>query len=259
MRKTCCILLLSIIFFSCGNKQSEAEFSSKSANVVKSLEKIDSEGRKLIKDGSLRFETQNIEKTNTFIKNTVGKFGAYISEDNSDKSQSQIGCEQTIRVPAEKYDSLMNYIIKNANIKKISNKSTQIQDITEEFIDTQTRIKVKKETELKLIELVKQAKNLTEVLEIQKQLTELRTDIESIEGRLKYLNNQVGYSTLKVSYFEKVSYSKRFFGDFWDALKDGGQVFLHIITLLAYLWVIILVVILGRWGYRYYEKNRRKS
>jgi len=257
MKKTVCFILLSIFLFGCGAKHENAEHSTLSADKKNSIEKIDTNDRKLIKNGNLRFQTNDIEKTNVLIKSTVNKFGAYISEDNNYNSNSQVGYDLTIRVPAIKFDSLMSYILENANIKHLNNKSTQINDVTADFIDTQARIKIKKESEQKLIELLKQAKNLTEVLEIQKQLTDMRTDIESTEGRMKYLADQVDYSTINVSFYEKTSYSNRFLGDFWNALKDGWQIALHILTLLAYLWVIILGIFVGYRGYKLYIKHKK--
>jgi len=259
MKKTLCFILLSIFLFGCAAKHENAEHSTLSADNKHSINKIDTNDRKLIKNGYLQFQTNDVEKTNELIKITVNKFGAYISVDNKNNSSSQIGYDLTIRVPAIKFDSLMSYILEKANIKQLNNKSTQINDVTDDFIDTQARIKIKKESEQKLIELLKQAKNLTEVLEIQKQLTDLRTDIESTEGHMKYIADQVDYSTINVSFYEKTSYSNIFLGDFWNALKDGWQVTLHIFTFLAYLWVIILGIIVGRWGYKIYIKHYKNK
>ena len=220
---------------------------------------VENDLRKVIKDAHLRFRTQDIEQTSSFLKQSLKGFGAYISEENNFNYSNEMGYEFTIRVPAPKFDSLVDFILTKANIKELDNKSTQLKDVTEEFIDIEARIKVKKESEQKLIDLMKQAKNLSETLEIQKQLTELRADIESVEGRLKYLANQTEYSTVNVSFYEIVKYSTRFFGDFFDALKDGFQVFLHVVTLLTYLWVLIVAIFAIRWGMKQYRKLKLKG
>lgn len=259
MKNTLCFILLSIFLFGCGAKHEGTAVSTKHEVEKSSIVKIGTIDRRLIKNGSLRFQTSDIEKANVLIKSSVRKFGAYISEENNYNDDSQVGYDLTIRVPALKFDSLMSFILKNVNIKELNNKSIKINDVTEEFIDIQARLKIKKESEQKLTDLLKQAKNLTEVLEIQKQLTDLRADIDSTEGRMKFLAAQVDYSTINVSFYEKTNYSNRFFSDFWSALKNGWQVFLHVVTLLTYLWVVILVIILGRWGYSYYKKHKGKK
>jgi hypothetical protein len=119
-------------------------------------------------------------------------------------------------------------------------------------------MKVKKETEQKYFELLKKAKNLEETLAVERQLSDLRAEIESLEGRMKYLNNQVDLSTLRVSFYEKQKYSSNFVSGFVKALRQGWQVFLYVITGLAYLWVLILVAlavfILLRWN-----RKRKKT
>ncbi len=260
MRKLFGLLFLVAFLISCRpSSNQKAESNELAQNSKNTTEKIDKDLRKLIKEATIRFRTKDIAQTNELINKSLKGFGAYISEDNNFNYSNEIGYDLTIRVPAENFDSLVNFILTKTNIKELDNKSTQIKDVTEEFIDVEARLKIKKESEQKLSDLLKQAKNLSETLEIQKQLTDLRADIESTEGRLKYLSNQVDYSTIHLSFYENIKYSKRFFGDFFDAIKDGFQLFLHVITLLTYLWVVILVFFIGRYGYKYYRKHKKQD
>ena len=70
------------------------------------------------------------------------------------------------------------------------------QDVTEEYIDITARLKTKKELEARYLELLKKANKVEEIVSIEKEIGNLRSDIESIEGRLRYINNAVAYSTL---------------------------------------------------------------
>jgi len=148
--------------------------------------------------------------------------------------------------------------VDKGKIRELDRKSTEVRDVTEEFIDIQARLKIMKDSELKLTELLQQSRVLSETLEIQKQLTELRAEIESIEGRLQYVSDQVAFSTITVSFYETVKYSTRFLGDFWNAMKDGWQVFLHVLTLLAYLWAVILVFFVVLFGYKFYKRRKKE-
>lgn len=87
----------------------------------------------------------------------------------------------------------------------------------------------------------------------------MREEIESVEGRVKVLADQVAFSTLEVSFYVKLPYYQRFLSSFWSALKDGWDVFLHVLTLVAYLWVLILVVVLGKWGYKSYKRYQSQK
>lgn len=263
MKKTLCFILLSMFLLTgCGAKESETmtEVTALgSLNEAQSKNSINTVERKLIKNGSLKFQTNDIDKTDVFIKSAVKKFDAYISNDEKYSNESNKGCDLTIRVPSAKYDSLMTYIIDNADINSLDNKSTNIEDVTEDYVDSQTRLKIKKASEAKLMILLNKAKDLKDLLAVQKQLTDLQADIESIEGRMKYLNDQVNYSTLTVSYYKNAVKSNTFFGDFWDALKNGWQVFLQCITFIANLWVIILVSVFLVMGLKSYIRRKKNA
>ena len=249
------LLILTTLLLGCDGFGKESVDSDELIKNPPGTELTELDLRKLTKEANLRFRTGNNQETYALIHHSLKEFNAYIAEENTYDYSNHTGFDLTVKVPAAQFDSLLNYMVNNANIKELKNKSIQINDVTEEFIDIQARINIKKEAEQKLMELLQQSGNLSETLEIQKQLTDLRADIESVEGRLKYLSDQVDYSTIRISFYENTKYSKRFFVDLWDALKNGWQVFLHVLTLLANLWVVVFVFLLLRFGYKYYRRR----
>lgn len=255
-------MILTTLLLGCVESGKESLDPDELKNRPPETDLTDKDLRKLTKEANLRFRSKNNQESYTLIHHSLKKFDAYIAEENTFNYNNRNGFDLTVRVPAAQFDSMLNYIVNNANIKELESKSIQINDVTEEFIDIEARIKIKKESEQKLTELLQQSGNLSETLEIQKQLTDLRSEIESVEGRLKYISDKVDYSTIRISFYEKIKYSKRFFVDFLDALKNGWQVFLHLLTLLANLWIIILVIFLLRIGYKFYRrriKDRKNS
>ena len=247
---------IGVLIIGCNTSETGSSPSYNIAAENQSLKGTDDfDLQKLIKNASLRFKTADVEETYDFVKKATDDFGAFISQDNNFNYSAQVGYELTIKVPSDKFDSLLNYIIDNANIRSLETKSVQIKDVTEEFIDIEARLKIKKESHQKLSELLKQAKNLTETLEIHKQLTDLQADIESIEGRLQYLSDQVDYSIINLFFYETPRYTIQFFNDFLDALKEGWQVFLHLIIYLTYLWVIILATLIIILSIRFYRRR----
>lgn len=262
MKKTGWMLLLAVVvLLGCKKADGVGSNAFEMTSQDRAQSKVQSIDRKLIKEGRISFQTKDVEVTDKTIRSIVKGCGAWISDDRCFRSDSKLEYNLTIRVPAERYDSLVTVLLKEADIEKLESKSTSIKDVTEEYIDVETRLKVKKASEQKMMELLGKAKKMTDVLEIQKQLTELREEIESVEGRLKVLTDQMTYSTLEVSFYVKMPYYQRFFGSFWSAFKSGWDVFLYVLTTIAYLWVLILVVVVGRWGYkafkRYQEEKRQ--
>jgi hypothetical protein len=73
------------------------------------------------------------------------------------------------------------------------------QDVTEEFIDLEARIKTQKALELQFLEIMKQANKVADALEVQRQIAEVRTEIEKLEGRKRFLENRASLSTITIS------------------------------------------------------------
>lgn len=251
------ILLISFLAFSCRN--ADRSTTSEPIPVRKQEVSIpDTNSRKLTKEADLSFSTVNIDETARLVRQTAKKYEAYISEENRFEYETEKGYSMTLRVPSADFDKLMEELLDTCHIKQLNNKSIRINDVTAEYIDVEARMNVKKESEAHYLELLRQARSLEETLSIEAQLSELRTEIESAEGRLKFLKNQVDYSTLRISFSEKKGITNRFFSEFRDGLKGGWQVFLKLLIGLSYLWVVIVLFFIGRWAYgRFWKKDKR--
>ena len=197
-------------------------------------------GRKVIKRGEIRFQTRNLQETTAFITENVKNLGGYISSDNSYSSEDRITSRLEIRIPCDSFDILLSKISESVN--KIEYKNVQLQDVTEEYIDVESRIETKKELENRYIEILSQAKTVQEILSIEKELGTLRSDIESTEGRLKYLKDQVSLSTLTVDYYQMTSTTLSFPSKIGKAFVTGWKLFLAFIAGLVNLWPFILII-----------------
>ena len=216
--------------------------------------------RQLIKEGSINFETHDIAETRRHIEALVQKYGAYISQEDERVSSSRIYQNMTVRIPKSHFDVFVTEL--SGGVKKIDEKSITVQDVTEEFIDSTARLAVKKETEQGYLRLLNQAKTIKDILDIQNELQDIRSDIESIEGRLRYLKNSVNFSTLHISMYQQIetaSETGSVFMPVWDAIKGGVQAFAAVCIALLYGWVFIAlgiaaIIIILRSG-----KRRRKD
>lgn len=264
-----CLSLVLNLFLSCGGKKSAfeagksarsesymAESKSSSSDSAFKEDKKESDDvntasldngnieRKLIKTGFIEFETEDIKKTRETIENLVTKYQAYISQEDEQHFHSNIRQTISIRIPKENFDNLLNEI--TAGIKKLDNKNITVEDVTEEFVDSLARLKVKKETEQTYLKILSQAKTVKDILEVQNQIQDLRSDIEAIEGRLRYLQKSVNYSTLNISMYQIINSSiarPSFFTKALNAVKEGIGLFSDIIIGILYLWIFILIII----------------
>ncbi len=234
-----------------GNAQNFRESSDDFADETYTIE------RKLIKRGKIEFESKDIEESKTFLAKLVKRHNAYISEENESSGYSRIRYSVEIRIPKDNFDSFLAEL--SVGVEKFDHKNISVEDVTEEFIDINARLKIKKETEKQYLALLRQAKTVKDVLEVQNQLQILRSDIESIEGRLKYLTKQVNFSTLNIDIYQvtkQARVSRSIFGRIWDSIKTGGRNFFYFILFLLEYWFILVLIIIGIFIIR---KLRRKK
>jgi hypothetical protein len=258
------IILLSVIFFctvACGPSSSEKmqnrdksaafagngsemDFKAGAQPINGSEKKLPAQSnmteQKLIKNGEISFETKSIHDTKSFLQKTISKYNGYISNEKVQDYRNDPTEILTVRVPNQDFDKLIADI--GSQVGEFDSKRIDIDDVTAEFVDIEARLKNKKQLETKYQELLAKANNMADILKIEKEISLIREDIEATEGRLRYLSNQVGYSTLTITYYEKKTTAGFNFGSkIGNALSDGGTGFLWFLIAITQLWPLWLV------------------
>ena len=209
--------------------------------------------RMLTKEGTLRWETGDVVKTHAVILAQSKKYNAYVSNDNQTRDDYQTTTRMELRIPSDKFDEFISGIEKD--VTKFDEKRIEVLDVTEEYIDISARMKTKKELEQHYYDLLKQTKNVAEVLLVEEQLNTVRADIESAEGRLKYLKDKVNMSTLHLTFYETTSAPVGFFGEIGKSFVSGWKGFLYFILGIISAWPIVLVV----FGFLFWLIRRRRN
>jgi DNA repair exonuclease SbcCD ATPase subunit len=201
---------------------------------------------KIITSANLNMEVENLEKFEAELKTLLSQFKANVSNQNRNDYDRRLESNFTIRVPSSSFDELFEALKPLA--KRIENQSLNLQDVTEQFIDVESRIKNRKVLEERYRELLKQAKNVNDILTIERQLNQIRSEIESQEGRLKYLNDQVDMSTIQLNAFEIKPFvyqpepTDSFGQQILKSLSDGWSGLIHGIIWIISLWPFALVI-----------------
>lgn len=223
--------------------------------------------RMIIRTGTMNLEVEKFEEAEKNLAETVKKLGGYVA--NSSLNQYQNGKKYgtlVLKVPAGKFDELVSEAGKNG---KVMSQNVSSNDITEEYVDLESRVKTQKELEQRLIKILNEkASRLAEIIEVEEKLASVRQKIENIEGRMKLLKSQSDYSTLTVTlseqaFLETVS-GGGFFHEIWKAVKDGLKGFTSVLTvsitvLIALLPVIFFVFAVLWIIKRMIEKRKRVS
>jgi hypothetical protein len=250
-------LIILLTIFGCAQNTDSASMEMADEEIVaptteqKTNESVE---RKLIKEGRVEFETDNLNSTRKTIFEAVNKYKGYVSSDQEFKSPGRKSNTVIIRVPADNFDNLLS--VATQGVEKFESKEINVKDVTEEFLDVQARLKIKKELEQRFIDLLKEAKNVTEVLEIEKQIGQLRSDIESIEGRLKYLQDRVSFSTLTMTFYESIPNETEFGQKFKNGFSNGWDNLVWFFVVLTNIWPFILIGLGLIIGLRIYRRKK---
>lgn len=118
--------------------------------------------QKIIKNGRMRFETQDISKTADRIYSAVKKYNGQIQADSEGKDYNAVTRTMVIRVSNENFENLVRDV--GSDVSYFDEKDLSSQDVTEEFIDVEARLKAKKELESRYLELLKKANKISEIL-----------------------------------------------------------------------------------------------
>ncbi|MEQ8363398.1 MAG: DUF4349 domain-containing protein [Cyclobacteriaceae bacterium] len=213
--------------------------------------------RKLIKEGSMSFQCEDVVKTKSEVDKIIKELGAYSSSEGQDSYGENLNYHQTIRVPAEKFDGLIQGLEKLA--LKVESKDINTRDVTEEFIDLETRLKTKKELELRYLEILKQARSVEDVLSVEREIGNVRSEIESMEGRLNYIKNKVSFSTLNVNYYQLLDSDFGFGSKFMASLSNGWENLLLFLIGIMNLWPFILLITGGIWLFFRWRKKSKTA
>ncbi len=156
--------------------------------------------RKIIRNAEMNLEAtdpEDAQRRITGIAELKGGFVVESQQSSSDiKSTSRDTVTMTVRVPAERFSEALDEIRTTAT--RVVVETVKGQDVTEEFIDIDAQLKAKKALEEQFMAIMKRANSVEDALEVQSQLADVRGEIERIEGRKRFLENQSSLSTIKV-------------------------------------------------------------
>lgn len=227
--------------------------------------------RKIIRNAELGIETDTPENGLRKIAAIAESKGGFIVTSEVRQQGGDTSVESKIvtvvaRIPSAQFQTTVEEIRKIGS-RVLQEKQTGL-DVTEEYIDLEARIRTKQVLEAQFLEIMKQARTVTEALEVQKQIAEVRTEIERLEGRRRFLENQSSLSTITVTLQQPVSIVSAspggFFSSVKEAISDGVDIAVAIVLIfirvaLSLLPVLLLIVLpcvlLGRFLIKRYKRQ----
>ena len=213
--------------------------------------------RKIIRTADLSMEVENYDKGVQAVREIIKKRNAYIASETENRWDYRIQNQYAIKLPPAQLDGFIADL--EAIAFEIPNKSVSAKDVTREYIDLEIRLNAKREIADRYQNILQSAKSVKDILEIEEKLRYVIEEIESTEGQLRYLKNQVKWSTLNLTLFESIEVAptkgRSFIKRLGSSIKTGWKVLQDLILGIVSIWPIVIIGI----GIAYYFLRRRKQ
>lgn len=214
--------------------------------------------KKITKEGEIRFQTNNVNATRKSIIVSAQVLGGYIEQDTQTKNESSDTKEYNlkVRVPSKNFDKLLDNASGSAD--KIDSRNINIKDVSAEYIDTKARIDNKKRLEQRYLQLLSKATKMSDMLQIEEKLEDIRSDVESTQGQLNFMTKQVAYSTLDITFYSvsSVVNSNGLSYRLKVAVLGGWDLLQSLVLGIIACWPGIIILLLGFIWFKKRTKNR---
>ena len=201
---------------------------------------------KIIKEAFMSIEVKNYRKSKVRIDSLVNKWGGYIASEDERSNHHQISNDIVIRVHSSMFENLLNAIGETKS--KVDYKKVNTIDVSEEYVDIVSRLKTKREVMKRYESILKKATKVEDILKVENEIRVIREEIEAKEGRLRFLQDRISYSTINLTVYQELEYKYQpdkkvsFFSKFYKGLDKGWKGLLSFVIALAHIWPILLIM-----------------
>ncbi|HYK74091.1 MAG TPA: DUF4349 domain-containing protein [Pseudoneobacillus sp.] len=184
-----------------GESVSMTDNSAGSSPVVKEKSNLSVE-RMVIYQAEIRLKVKKYEKAQNNLEAKAKSYGGYIVQSNVYRNDNeQMSGTITIRIPQDHFQQFL--LDAEGSAEEVLERNVNGQDVTEEYVDLESRLRSKRVVEERLLEFMKKANKTEDLLKISSDLGKVQEEIEQVLGRMKYLENQTSFSTITINLFEE--------------------------------------------------------
>lgn len=194
--------------------------------------------RKLILTGYAGIEVDSISDMDSKIDQWVKSYGGYVAY--SDWNERSFTA--TVKIPSDRFYDAMNSA---GQFGKVKNHNIGTNDVTDEYYDLESRIETKKILRDNLKGYLKKADNLKDMLEVERQLNEVESELESIQGRMKRLSNQIDFSTINLNFNLPLGQTEEGFNfpDYGEGFREFAENFFAFLK--SFFFGVLYIVVFG--------------
>jgi len=207
--------------------------------------------RLLIYHADLKLKVASLPRASASLDSLVRRHGGYLSAATEVRVDDEWRQALTIRVLPARFHAPMAAL---GGVGTVEEKKLTTDDVTAQHADIAARLNTKRVVEQRYIALLARAKKISEVLEVEQKIGEVREEIESTESRLKTLNNEVAYSTISLTCYQSlaqpvpdapiVSFSSRLLNSFYT----GWTLITSLLIGVVAVWPFLLLGVVAWWA-----------
>lgn len=214
--------------------------------------------QKIIKTADVSIEVSNVTLSAEKIQNIVETLDGLIQSSSIyESSQGQYSGTVTIRVPADRFNVALAKI---QVIGKVLSSSVNADDVTEEYVDLQAQRDALTNQLAQYNRILEKGQNVSEILEVQKEIERVQVELDRIVGRMKYLETRTSFSTITTRLSEPAHVETPSGYSLPSVISDGIEGFVNtVIWLFVVILTLLPLILLGAAGYLIYKKWKKNQ
>jgi hypothetical protein len=212
----------------------------------------------IIKTASLNLEVKEYQSFYTALREKVRTLGGYVAQEEQQQDEYKVENTLIIKVPVNQFDNALSQFA--LGVLQVNEKKVTSEDVTAQYIDTRSRIEAKRQVRNRYMDLLKQARNMEEILSVQSEINSIHEEIESATGRAEYLFHSAAYSTINLTFYQVLDASAKtgeigntFGTKLLNAFKAGGRWFGILFIELVSIWPLYIFLLAGMILYKRYR------
>ncbi len=222
--------------------------------------------RKVIYHADVQLEVKDFHETQRELETKAKEFGGYIVESSSSEYDSHLSGSMTFRIPEGRFQQFIDAAENSAS--KMMDRNVTGRDVTEEYVDLESRLRSKKAVEVRLLAFMEEAENTGDLLKISKELDAVQEEIEQLAGRLQFLQNQTAYATVTIYMGEGIKVMEQGDLNTWERVEKQFTRNINFlmsffsgvaVVLIGNIPALILTGLLAAAGFAVYRKLRLKE
>jgi len=198
--------------------------------------------QKLIRSGSLILEVTNVSFMVDRITIIAENYQGFVEKSTMESdTNDQVSGSMIIRVPGENFDPFFKVISSLGTIKR---QDLQTTDVTEDYIDKEAQIQALTVQRDQYYRIIEKAKTVEDILNVQREIDRVQLELDRVTGKMKYLENQIAFGTLRISLQSTPVLASKGVDVFSQVIEEALSGFVGMISFLIIFFVTIIPLLI---------------